>query len=645
MDLLKTALLTLCIALLSACGGGGGGGGGGGSSDPSGDNSGTPADTTPPPLTSMSMQQLNAVNIESHSFTPGSAEVDTDYFYSYTDQNSEEVSGTGIVPSSRFTVSDIDLSSLADGPITFEFYLVDDAGNQSSSVIIMLDKEPGTPDSVVLSGIISFEYVPHNSFGSGLNYTSAYSKPARSIEVLLLDEDGLELDSTITNNNGEYSFSVEPETSVKVRAKARLLETASAGWDFSVVDNTNDNALYVLEGSLADTGVTNTTRNLYAASGWSGSEYTETRAAAPFAILDTVFRATLLVKSSDPTVNFPPAKIHWSVLNTSAVGDIADGDIGSTFYSNGDIFVLGAADNDTDEYDEHVIAHEWGHYFEEQLSRSDSFGGEHTDGDLLDMRVAFSEGFGNAFSAMVIGDSVYKDSSGDDQVFGFSFDIEDNNGVNKGWYSEASVHAILYDIYDANDDNGEFIATGMDPIYNVLTSSDYKNAEQVTSIHLFLALFKQQYNALSSDIDDLADDQDIVVVDAYGSGETNNGGLASTLPIYKTLTVGGPSVEICSTDDFGTFNKLSNAELIKFSISSNSSYTFNVNRSSGLINSDPDLRIWRSGQLITGSNSAIFDSETLITTLSFGNYILEVEEYGNIIGISNGDVCFDVEID
>src|SRR5690606_9356664 len=104
------------------------------------------------------------------------------------------------------------------------------------------------------------------------------------------------------------------------------------------------------------------------------------------------------------------------------------------------IYLLGAEGKDTDEYDRHVIAHEWGHYFEHNFSRSDSIGGPHTRHDQLDMRVAFGEGFGNALSAMITGSSVYRDVVGPNQAHSFQFDVEgplpfDGND-NPGWYSE-----------------------------------------------------------------------------------------------------------------------------------------------------------------------------------------------------------------
>lgn len=112
------------------------------------------------------------------------------------------------------------------------------------------------------------------------------------------------------------------------------------------------------------------------------------------------------------------------------------------------IYVLGDyTQGDTDEFDQHVIAHEAGHYFEDRFSRSDSLGGEHGLNDRLDLRVAFGEGWGDAFGAMALNDPVYRDSfSGQAQDGAFS--LESSTPSAPGWFSEFSTFKILWDIFD-----------------------------------------------------------------------------------------------------------------------------------------------------------------------------------------------------
>src|SRR5690606_13986323 len=109
-----------------------------------------------------------------------------------------------------------------------------------------------------------------------------------------------------------YSLTVPANTDAKLRVSALLAQTGPPSWDFRVLDNTSDDALYVLEGSSFNTGSADSVRDLHAPSGWGGSSYTGPRAAAPFAILDVIYDEVQLVLAAAPEVEFPPLAIHWS---------------------------------------------------------------------------------------------------------------------------------------------------------------------------------------------------------------------------------------------------------------------------------------------------------------------------------------------
>ena len=74
-------------------------------------------------------------------------------------------------------------------------------------------------------------------------------------------------------------------------------------------------ALYTLAGTVFNTGTVDVTRNLHAASGWTGAAYTAPRSAAPFAILDVAYDAVALVLTAEPLVAFPGLRFHWSPSN------------------------------------------------------------------------------------------------------------------------------------------------------------------------------------------------------------------------------------------------------------------------------------------------------------------------------------------
>ena len=383
---------------------------------------------------------------------------------------------------------------------------------------------------VNVSGALTYQRVPHNAVTSGLDYTGIIAMPIRGAVVeVICDVDGLMYDTGVTDAAGNYTLTAPNGVASYIRVKAQLLDPSASAWDVEVIDNTSGDALYAMDSSatpFTPAGVDVTGEDYVAATAFDGNDYTS-RVGAPFAILDSVYDAIQEVLAADPSVILPALDINWSNLNSLVSGDLALGQIGTSFYSPGlgEIYILGDEDSDTDEFDKHVIIHEWAHYFEDKLSRSDSMGGAHGIGDILDMRIAFGEGFGNAFSGIVSGDPVYVDSSGANQSTGFDFDVSSDVCANAGWYSECSVQSILFDI-DA--------LIGFTPIYNVLIN-EQKNTTALTSIFSFIKPLKDNNVGSATAIDAEVSDHSISsITDIYGDSElTNNPGATDLLPVYE----------------------------------------------------------------------------------------------------------------
>jgi len=156
--------------------------------------------------------------------------------------------------------------------------------------------------SVIVSGKITYDRVPHTE-NSGLDYANAQKLPARGVFVEAIDSSNAILATTTSDSYGDYSFSLKPNTKIRIRSKAQLLSEGSAKWNFQVTDNTQNNSLYALQGSLVSTGSSaRQSRDLHAAHGWTGQTYGETRSAAPFAIIDTVFTAVQTFTDIDPNI-------------------------------------------------------------------------------------------------------------------------------------------------------------------------------------------------------------------------------------------------------------------------------------------------------------------------------------------------------
>lgn len=528
---------------------------------------------------------------------------------------------------------------------------------------------PPPVGNVTISGTVSYDRVPFGSGGSGgLDFANATAAPIRGATVEALSANGQTvLATTTTSSTGAYSVTVAGNTELFIRVRAELLRAGTPAWTVTVRDNTAGSAIYTLDGSVANAGAANSTRNLVARTGWSaGVGYNAPRAAAPFSILDAIYEAQQLVLSADTNAVFPELRVFWSTNNvpcspaandfcTGSSAALGRGEIGTSFFTPGSpdrIFVLGRADIDTDEFDQHVIAHEWGHYYQDSFSRDDSLGGEHTPVERLDLRVAFSEGWGNAFAGMVRADPVYRDSFDVGQARGFAINVENNNNPNAGWFNEGSIQSIFWDLYDTTNDGVDAINLGFAPLHAVMTGR-IRSTAAFTSVFPLLEGLRLARPGDAAAINALAAAQLIATTsDDFGSTESNNGLDARNLPIYRAVT-SGQTVEVCSSvpTAAGFYNKLGNRRLLRFSPTAAGNVTIRASYGGGqgTAATDPDLVLYAAGVERARAESAANGSETLTATVEAGTvHVLEVYEFTNVDpsdttdGRPRGLTCFNV---
>ena len=655
----RVALLATAMLALAACSSGGSSGGG--NTAPTA-NAGTDRTVT----------ELTNVTLNGSGFD-ANGDVLT---YSWT-----QIAGTAVtINNNTMAQANFDAFDVPAGaPETLSFQLVvSDGTANATDVVDITIAEPAA--IVAVSGTVGYEFVPTHPSCQGLNFDATLVKPIRGATVQLLDAEGTVIGTTVSDDNGGYAFAdVDANTMVRLRVRAELKKTTGQSqWDVDVRDNVDTSGsppdldarpLYVLDEATFDTGSASVlAHDLTAATGWdvdgNSNSYISARSAAPFAILDSIYTVIKFVEAADPDAFFAPLDAFWSIDNTATVsGDINLGELGTSFYDGNidSLFLVGDAADDTDEFDDHVIVHEWGHYFEDNFSRSDSIGGAHGIGDRLDARLAFGEGWATALSGMALGNQLYCDTGVPGTSSGFGIGAESGSWDGRGWYDEISVLRFIYDMWDDNDDDGagsDTVSIGFAPIYNVMIGPQ-STTEAFTTIFSFATALRASLNNAGDraglDAQLVREDMTAVGLDIWGTNEANLAdGAPDVNPIYTDITANGTIWNICSNSQFDSErdgNKLSEYRYLRVNINSPSRYRIvvdtidppsipppdydcttapetdpNIHQ-----HSDPDVTIFRNGvsalPFREGLSCEPNREEATTNVLNPGTYVLDITEF------------------
>jgi hypothetical protein len=504
---------------------------------------------------------------------------------------------------------------------------------------------PPVSGNANVTGRVTFGRVPFATNGQnpGLNYGSPLQQPARGVTVRAVAPGTTTpaLATTTTNANGDYALSITSNTSMQILVVAEMVRTGAApNWNVRVGDGDSvATPTYTYTDGVTINSSAGTPRDVAIPTGINATgTATGTRASGPFAALDTIYQGMQTILSVEPAAIFPDLLVDW--------GSQTNG----TFFDSSPpqrIALLADLTTDTDEFDQHVVAHEFGHYIEQNFSRADNIGGAHGIGDKLDPRVAFGEGFGYAFAAIVLNDPIARDSSRQNGTLtSGSFNIETNPSTTPGgaspagnfgcWCSESSVWSILWDLHDSAADANDGVALGFAPLWQVL-EGEQSTTPAFTTLFSFITALKAGRTAGEvSAINTLVTAQNTVssTIDAFGTTESNVPtplDAAEILPVYSNLTVGGAAVPVSSDvdPDGDRYNALGNRHFLRFTPSASGNVTVNVTTSNAAADADPDFVVWQAGTFVTiGQDFGPTEAETFAVTAGL-TYTIDAYECAN----------------
>jgi hypothetical protein len=314
------------------------------------------------------------------------------------------------------------------------------------------------PMATGIQGVVRYEHVPVTR--GGLRFDRIALRFVVGALVRVLGGEGQILGETRTDARGRYQLALPAGTAARVYVLAE-----------------SENARVVVVGSGIEYGLQSdpvvvrgdapTQVDLRALDANRGS--------GPFSILDAISRSNALLRSADPSIDewLPEVTVRWAT----------DYDGGSYFVrEKSEAFINGKRATNSDEFDWAVVTHEYGHYVMASYSRDDSPGGRHNLGDVVDPRLAWSEGWASFFGLASLNgprdaEAVYVDSARDDgsnHGILFWFDSEENVSPFEdvpGYWAELCVASTLWDIYDDHNDPSDRLSLGFTPIWLVLSGT------------------------------------------------------------------------------------------------------------------------------------------------------------------------------
>ncbi len=270
------------------------------------------------------------------------------------------------------------------------------------------------------------------------------------IAQVVREADGFTVGEAITDLDGNIALDYDEHEgesyALRVQASARVPGQEDTTYAVRVIDRTPSNATYTITSESWDAGQPPANIDLRATSEDVGGAFNT----VDVAVTGLLFVARFSDRSASQLT------FRWQSGEEFACGSC---------YSR-NIISLGGQLEDTDEYDDFIVLHEFGHWFVDSFSNDSSPGGSHRDRQVSP-QLAYGEGLAYFFAGMVLRDPVVVDTFMDD-VRVIDMEAVTQNGESRpdlfatttgtleGNMREEVVAAILWDAWDDDSDDEPF---------------------------------------------------------------------------------------------------------------------------------------------------------------------------------------------
>ncbi len=421
----------------------------------------------------------------------------------------------------------IDATGLAKATTMGVTTLTATRGTLTSSVTVSVVSAKAGGGNFAFSGTAKYEDKPFTA--SGLT-GALVQTPIRHAIVKVIAVDGfVKIAEGKTDSSGNFSFSNLNNSARKGGVAMYILPQTATGNSVQVTLKKNETAgtIFILASTLLDDSQSSVLTASVVATASSSIGI-----GGAFNIFDVLLKSGEFLQNQGAAT---PAALTAYWEPGSPLG---------TYYDRGkDTISIYGASTDSDEYDDMIIAHEYGHFVLTHFSHDQSPGGSHVITDnKQDIRLSWSEGWASYFGSAVHNSSIYVDTSANGV---FSFDIETYNSpqlpnlASSTLYTtnEVSVAGILWDITDpSSSESNDSLQLGFDPVWQSVRKIQKTPTEVPATFESFWLQFSPLYASYAGALQTIMVAQKVELFsDAFENGEVALGeGATQHHTLYKS---------------------------------------------------------------------------------------------------------------